>query len=88
VERPYHTTDKKDTRALACFLSRNGQALFPMVERIEQSRIAVDELIDVLGRAAVEAVLQLSAEAVAGPPHPGKPGGAIGWHGRESGACA
>ena len=85
MERPYHTTDKRDTRALACFLSKNGKALFPMVEPIEQSKITVDELIDVLGRAMVEGVLQLSAEAVAGPPHPGKPGGAIGWHGRESG---
>ena len=27
----------------------------------------------------------MSAEGVAGPPHPGKKGGAIGWHGREEG---
>ncbi len=47
--------------------------------------MAVDELIDVLGRAQVEAVLRLSAERVAGPPHPGKKGGPIGWHGREEG---
>ena len=33
-----------------------------MVDLIEQSRIAVDELIDVAGRATIEAVLQLSAE--------------------------
>jgi transposase-like protein len=85
VERPYHTITKKDTQALARFLSKNGQALLPMVELIEQSRLAVDELIDVLGRASIEAVLQLSAEAVAGPPHPGKKGGALGWHGQESG---
>jgi putative transposase len=56
-----------------------------MVELIEQSRLAVDELIDVLGRASVEAVLRLSAEGIAGPPHPGKKGGGVGWHGRESG---
>ena len=56
-----------------------------MVELIEQSRMAVDELIDVLGRAQIEAVLRLSAERVAGPPHPGKKGGNIGWHGRETG---
>src|SRR2546427_10140705 len=29
--------------------------------------------------------LRLSAEGMAGPPHPGKKGGAIGWHGREQG---
>jgi transposase-like protein len=85
VERPYHTIHKNDTQALAHFLTKNGQALLPMVELIEQSRLAVDELIDVLGRASIEAVLHLSAQALAGPPHPGKKGGAIGWHGRESG---
>ena len=38
-----------------------------------------------MGRATIEAVLRLSAEQVAGPPHPGKKGGAIGWHGGEQG---
>jgi len=85
VERPYHTIHKKDTQALAHFLVQNGQALLPMVELIEQSKLAVDELIDVLGRASIEAVLQLSAQTLAGPPHPGKKGGGIGWHGREAG---
>lgn len=88
MQKPYHTIDKKDTRAWAQFLTRNGQALLPMVELIEQSQLAVDELIDVLGRASIEAVLRLSAEGVAGPPHPGKKGGAVGWHGSESGTVA
>src|SRR5437764_14095435 len=56
-----------------------------MLELIEQSQVAVDELIDVVGRARIEAGLRLSAEGMAGPPHPGKKGGAIGWHGREQG---
>jgi len=43
-----------------------------MVYRIEQSRMAVDELIDVAGRATIEAVLQLSAAQVAGPRTPGQ----------------
>jgi len=85
VSKPYHTISKNDTQALAHFLTRNGQALLPMVELIEQSHLAVDELIDVLGRASIEAVLRLSAQGVAGPPHPGKKGGAVGWHGRERG---
>ena len=33
----------------------------------------------------MEAVLRLSAEGIAGPLHPGKKGGAVGWHGRERG---
>ncbi len=88
MEKPYHTITKKNTQELAGFLVRNGQALLPMVELIEQSRLAVDELIDVLGRAQIEAVLRLSAEGVAGPPHQGKRGGAIGWHGNETGTIA
>jgi putative transposase len=88
VERPYHTIRKNDTEALARFLTKNGQALLPMVELIEQSKLAVDELIDVLGRASIEAVLRLSAEAVAGPPHPGRTGGTVGWHGSERGTVA
>jgi hypothetical protein len=40
-------------------LTKNGQALLPMVELIEQSQLAVDQLIDVLGRAKFEALLIL-----------------------------
>jgi hypothetical protein len=32
-------------------LAKNGQALLPMVDLIEQCRLACDELIDVTGRA-------------------------------------
>jgi putative transposase len=88
VERPYHTIHKNDTQALVRFLTKNGQALLPWVQLIEQSQMAVDQLMDVLGRASIEAVLRLSAEGIAGPPHPGKKGGGIGWHGSESGTVA
>jgi len=85
VEKPYHIVGKESSEELGRYLAKNGQVPLPMVELIEQSKMAVDELIDVLGRAQIEAVLRLSAEGVAGPPHPGKKGGAIGWHGREEG---
>ncbi|MGI0081287.1 MAG: IS256 family transposase, partial [Nitrososphaerales archaeon] len=85
VKKPYHIVGKENTEELRTFLVKNGQGLLPMVELIEQSKLAVDELIDVLGRAQIEAVLRLSADGIAGPPHPGKKGGAIGWHGRERG---
>lgn len=85
MEKPYHIVSKDNTQELAKFLVKNGQALLPMVDLIEQSKMALDEWIDVLGRAHIEAVLRLSAERIAGPPHPGKKGGAIGWHGREQG---
>ena len=85
MEKPYHIVESRDRQGWANFLAKNGQALLPMMELIEQSQLAVDEVIDVLGRAAIEAVLRLSAEQIAGPPHPGKAGGAVGWHGREAG---
>lgn len=85
MEKPYHIIEKENTKAVRGFLSKNGQALLPLVEQIEQAEVALDELIDVLGRATVEMVLRLSAERIAGPPHPGKKGGAVGWHGREEG---
>jgi putative transposase len=85
VEEPYHIVEKKDREGLRDFLVKNGQALLPMVELIERSEMAVDELIDVLGRATIEAVLKLSAQGIAGPPQPGKKGGAVGWHWREEG---
>ena len=85
MEKPYHIVSKDNTQELAKFLVKNGQALLPMVELIEQSKMALDEWIDVLGRAHIEAVLRLSAERIAGPPHPGKKGGAVVWHGREQG---
>ncbi len=68
----YQIADRKDSRALAQFLSGEGQALLPMLELIEQAEMAVDELIDVAGRATIEAVLTLSAQELAGPKHPGK----------------
>lgn len=89
MKRSYHTIDKQGKVGeckLAEFLVRNGQALLPMMELIEQSRMAIDELIDVMGRASVEAVLQLSARQVAGEPQQGKArAGEVGWHGSQPG---
>jgi putative transposase len=81
----YQIADRKDSRALAEFLQKEGQFLLPMVSLIETAQAAIDEVIDVAGRATIEAVLQLSAQEVAGKKHPGKAQGAIGWHGRQSG---
>jgi len=88
LKRSYHTASKlgqTNARKLTEFLSRNGQVLLPMVDLIEQSRLAVDELIDVAGRATIETVLQLSAEQVAGPRTPGRRREEVGWHGRQRG---
>ena len=84
----YQIADVRDSRALSEFLAKEGQLLLPMLELIEKAEVAVDELIDVMGRATIEAVLLMSAEQVAGPRTPGKKGGEVRWHGRQKGVVA
>jgi transposase-like protein len=90
VKKPYQTIrqqGKANEQQLTAFLAQNGQGLLPMVELIEQSRLACDQLIDVTGRAVLQAVLQLSAAEVAGgPQQQGKrrPDGVV-FYGRQAG---
>jgi putative transposase len=88
LRRNYHTLSTKgqtNAKRLAEFFSRHGQGLLPMLDLIQQSRLAVDELIDIAGRAMIEVVLQLSAEQVAGPRTPGQRRNGALWHGRQAG---
>lgn len=88
LQKSYHTISTQgqtNSKRLAEFFSRHGQGLLPMVDLIEQSRLAVDELIDMAGRATIEAVLQLSAAQVAGPRTPGQRRRGLLWHGRQAG---
>ena len=55
-----------NSRELAAALARDGQALLPIVELITNGQAVVDEAIDVMGRATIEAVLELSARELAG----------------------
>ena len=73
---------------LTRLLSQNGQLMLPLVELIEQCPGAVDEVIDVTGRAASQTVLELSAQQVTGGElaQPGKKrGGEVLRWGRQSG---
>lgn len=85
MTRQYQVVGRGDSRKLAEFLSKEGQLLLPMLDLITQAEMAVDELVDVAGRATIEAILLMSAEDVAGPRHPGKACGEIRWHGRQKG---
>lgn len=89
MKRNYHIVGKQGKRSeeeLRKHLCRNGQFLLPMVALIEQARMAVDEVIEVLGRASIEAVLDLSAAQVAGPRQPGRRGpGEVVWYGSQAG---
>ena len=84
--KAYRIVNREDSRSLAEYLTESGQLLLPMVELIEGSRMAIDELIDVLGRASVEAVLHLSARGVAGEKQRGRKKESIRWHGSQTGS--
>ena len=88
MRREYQIVGRKGSAALRQFLAKEGAALVPMVALIEQGQLAVEELVGQLGKAALEAVLAISAEQLAGPPHPGRPGGAIRRHGEQRGVVA
>ena len=59
--------------------------MLPMVQLIEEAELAVDEVIDKMGRATIEAVLLLSGEQVAGPKRRGNRGreGEASWYGSQ-----
>jgi transposase-like protein len=92
MTRSYQISSKKSkasSRELAQFLAKEGQLLLPMVDLIEQAECAVDELVDVMGRATIEAVLRMSAEGVAGPRQQGrKSDREVYWHGCQLGRVA
>ena len=88
MKKPYHIVSREAKIASAAveeFARANGQILLPLVELITQARMAVDEVIDSIGRQTIETILSLSAEQVAGPRTPGKCSGDIRWHGSQKG---
>jgi putative transposase len=85
VKKNYQVISRQDRRSLAHWLTKNGQGLLPLVELVEGAQIGLEELIDVTGRATIEAVLELSALQVAGEPQRGRRDGEVIWHGRQPG---
>lgn len=91
-------TNRKQTRVKGAedrrvveFFVKHGQFLLPMIDLIEQSSAAIDEMIDVVGRGTVEAVLQLSAQELTGAKSQGRKverANEVRWHGRQPGSVA
>jgi putative transposase len=77
--------DRKDSQGFARYLAPNGQLLLPLVKLLATSRLVLDELIDVLVQAGIEAVYHLSAAGMAGEKHQGRKGGDIIWHSTHEG---
>ena len=87
MRRTYEVAGQADKRAIAEFLKQEGQLLLPMVDLVERAELAIDEVIGVMGRATIEAVLEMSAEGVAGPKQAGKTRAEADavWYGRQGG---
>lgn len=81
--KAYRIVNREDSRSFAEYLSQSG--LQRMVELIEASRIAIDKLIDLLGRASIEAVVQLLARGVVGKKQRGRKKESIRWYGNQAG---
>jgi len=73
-------------KRIADLLAKDGQLILPMLDLIENAQCAIDDLIDVMGRATIEAVLRMSAEAIAGPKQQGKKSERdVVYHGTQQG---
>jgi transposase-like protein len=93
MKRPYQIVtnpSKVTSRELAEFLAKDGQFLLPLVKLLERGETAIDAVIDVMGRATVEAVLRMSAEQLAGPKTQGRRDDDrdLYWHGSQPGRVA
>ena len=88
MRKLYRTNERLDSKKLAKFLAQEGQLLLPMLDLILNTESAIDEVIDVAGRAAIEAVLLLSASQIAGERHPGKKQGPLYRHGTQNGVVS
>ena len=87
MKRTYEVRDRADKRAIREFRKREGQFLLPMLELVEHTEVAIDEVIQVMGRATIEAVLEMSAEGVAGVKQAGRSRAEDDtvWYGRQGG---
>ena len=88
MKRKYEKKGHPDKADLRELLARDGREhLLPLVNVFALAGGALDHIIDVIGRAAIEAVLDISAADVAGEKQPGKErkGGGAAYHGRQRG---
>ncbi|MGH9671005.1 MAG: IS256 family transposase [Terriglobales bacterium] len=75
AETGYRIVGKQDvlnSGVLASQLAKDGQTLLPIVELIAQGQSILDEVVDVMGRETIQAILELSATQVAGEWHQGR----------------
>ena len=81
----YANESKKARELLGEMMGQHSEELMPLLGLVQELRVTLDDVFEVVGRVCVERVLELSAEQVAGGRHQGKAGGEIGWHGTQEG---
>ena len=85
MRKSYEGAGQPDKAGLRELLEGAGRKhLLPLVNVFALAGGALDQIIDVIGRAAIEAVLAISAAEVAGQKQPGKRRDAA-YHGRQGG---
>ena len=72
VVSPDDTNGLPESKAIAGLLAKDGQLILPLLDLVKQAQCAIDDLVDVMGRATIEAVLAMSAQQLAGPKQQGK----------------
>ena len=88
MKRKYEKKGPPDKAGLRELLAKDGRDyLLPLVNVFALAGGALDQIIDVIGRAAIGAVLDISAANVAGEKQPGKErkGAGAAYHGRQRG---
>jgi hypothetical protein len=73
MKKSYPILSKKNSKELTRFLAREGQLLLPILDLIQQAEAVVDEVIEVVGRSTIEAILLLSSRGPAPQNRPKPP---------------
>jgi hypothetical protein len=73
------------SHALATLFEAHSEAMAPLLIIVVEAKVTLEAFIDVVGRSCLEAVLQLSAAEIAGPPHRGQGGDDMHWPGTQVG---
>lgn len=77
----YQKDTEEASQALAALFEAHPEVMTPLLTIVAEGKETLDAFVDAVGRSWLEAVLQLSAFEIAGPPHQGKTGDDIYWTG-------
>ena len=61
VVTPFGSSANLDPKKIADLLAKDGQLVLPLLDLITTAQASIDHVIDVVGRASIQAVLKMSA---------------------------